>query len=105
LGIDCSSSKLFFDESQSDEILKKVEGSYAVHIWNKMSSEEKIIVDRNRRTDCWQRNCPRFIRTVDVCTDFFCQAVLSQILHCFVKTVTQLLNFFQTQIMVAEFFK
>ena len=42
--IDYRSWKLFFDESQSDEILKKLEGSYGVHLWNKMSSEEKIIV-------------------------------------------------------------
>jgi hypothetical protein len=42
--IDYKSWKLFFDESQSDEVLKKVEGSYGVHVWNKMISEEKIIV-------------------------------------------------------------
>jgi lactosylceramide 4-alpha-galactosyltransferase len=36
--------KLFFDESRSDEVLKKVEGSYGVHFWNKTSSQEKIIV-------------------------------------------------------------
>jgi hypothetical protein len=36
--------KLFFDESRSDEFLKKVEGSYGVHVWKKMSSEEKIVV-------------------------------------------------------------
>jgi hypothetical protein len=39
-----TSWKLFFDESRSDEVLKKVEGSYGVHIWNKLSSEKKIIV-------------------------------------------------------------
>jgi len=42
--IDYRSWKLSFNESQSDEILKKVEGSYGVHLWNKLSSEEKIIV-------------------------------------------------------------
>jgi lactosylceramide 4-alpha-galactosyltransferase len=36
--------RLFFDESRSDEALKKVEESYGVHIWNKMSSEKEIIV-------------------------------------------------------------
>ena len=25
--------------------MKKVEGNYGVHLWNKMSSEEKIIVE------------------------------------------------------------
>jgi len=43
--IDYRSWKLFFDESRSDEVLKKVEGNYGVHLWNKMSSEEKIIVE------------------------------------------------------------
>jgi len=42
--IDYRSWKLFFDESRNDEVLKKVERSYGVHIWNVMSSEEKIIV-------------------------------------------------------------
>ena len=39
-----NSWKLFFDESRSDEILKKVEGKYGVHLWNKMSGQKKIIV-------------------------------------------------------------
>jgi lactosylceramide 4-alpha-galactosyltransferase len=42
--IDYKSWKLFFDESRSNEVLKKVEGSYDVHEWNKMSSQEKIIM-------------------------------------------------------------
>jgi hypothetical protein len=36
--IDYRSRKVFFDESQSDEFLKKVEEIYGVHLWNKMSS-------------------------------------------------------------------
>jgi len=42
--IDYRSWKSFFDESRGDEVLKKVEGSYGVHVWNKMSSQEKITV-------------------------------------------------------------
>jgi lactosylceramide 4-alpha-galactosyltransferase len=42
--INYMSWKLFFDESRSDEVLKKVEGSYGVHLWNNLSREEKIIV-------------------------------------------------------------
>jgi lactosylceramide 4-alpha-galactosyltransferase len=42
--IDFGSWKLFFNESRSDEALKKVEGSYGVHLWNKFSSQEKIYV-------------------------------------------------------------
>ena len=38
------SCRLFFDAFRSDEVLKKVEGSYGVHVWNKLSSEEKITV-------------------------------------------------------------
>jgi lactosylceramide 4-alpha-galactosyltransferase len=39
-----SSWRLLFDASRSDEVLKKVEGSYGVHVWNKLSSQEKITV-------------------------------------------------------------
>ena len=42
--IDYRSWKLFFDESRSDEFFKKVDGSYGVQLWNKMSSQEKITV-------------------------------------------------------------
>jgi lactosylceramide 4-alpha-galactosyltransferase len=42
--INYKSWKLFFDESQSDEFLKKVVGSYGVHVWNNLSREEKSIV-------------------------------------------------------------
>jgi lactosylceramide 4-alpha-galactosyltransferase len=42
--IDYKSWELLFDESRSDEILKKVEDSYGVHLWNKFSSQKKIIV-------------------------------------------------------------
>jgi lactosylceramide 4-alpha-galactosyltransferase len=44
LSIDYRSWDLFIDESRSDEVLKKVEGSYGVHLWNQMRSQEKIIV-------------------------------------------------------------
>jgi lactosylceramide 4-alpha-galactosyltransferase len=36
--------RLFFNESRSDEVLKKVEGSYGVHVWNKFSSQKNITV-------------------------------------------------------------
>jgi lactosylceramide 4-alpha-galactosyltransferase len=36
--------RLFFDESLSKATLQRVEGSYGVHVWNRMSSEEKILV-------------------------------------------------------------
>jgi hypothetical protein len=42
--IDWRSWKLFFEESRNDAVLKKAEGSYGVHFWNKMNSQEKIIV-------------------------------------------------------------
>jgi lactosylceramide 4-alpha-galactosyltransferase len=42
--IDYRTWNLFFDESRSGEFLKKVEESYGVHLWNQMSSQEKIIV-------------------------------------------------------------
>jgi lactosylceramide 4-alpha-galactosyltransferase len=42
--IDWKSWRLLFNESRSDEFWKKVEESYGVHLWNNMSSQEKIIV-------------------------------------------------------------
>ena len=52
--------KLFFNESQSDEVLKKVEGSYGVHVWNKLSSEEKIIVGSHQAYGLLaEKYCPR----------------------------------------------
>jgi lactosylceramide 4-alpha-galactosyltransferase len=42
--IDYKSWELFFDESRSDEFLKKVEGSNGVHLSNKFSSHKKITV-------------------------------------------------------------
>jgi len=39
--------------------LKKVEGSYGVHVWNKMSSEEKIIVGSKQAYGLLaQKYCP-----------------------------------------------
>jgi lactosylceramide 4-alpha-galactosyltransferase len=58
--VDYRSWKLFFDESRSDEVLKKVEGSYGVHLWNKMSSQEKIIVGSKQAYGLLaQIYCPR----------------------------------------------
>jgi hypothetical protein len=42
--IDYRSWKLFFEETRSDDELEKVEGIYGVHVWNKVRSQEKIIV-------------------------------------------------------------
>jgi hypothetical protein len=42
--IDNRSWELLFDESRNDEFLKKVDVSCGVHLWNKMGSQEKIIV-------------------------------------------------------------
>jgi lactosylceramide 4-alpha-galactosyltransferase len=36
--------RLSFDESLSKATLQRVEGSYGVHVWNRMSSEGKITV-------------------------------------------------------------
>jgi len=58
--IDYRSWKLFFDESRRDEALKKVEGSYGVHLWNKMSSQEKIIVGSKQAYGLLaEKYCPR----------------------------------------------
>jgi lactosylceramide 4-alpha-galactosyltransferase len=58
--IDYRSWKLFFNESQSDEVLKKAEGSYGVHVWNKLSSEEKIIVGSHQAYGLLaEKYCPR----------------------------------------------
>jgi lactosylceramide 4-alpha-galactosyltransferase len=43
--IDYNSWKLFFDESRSNEVLKKVSRSYDAHLWNKMSSQEKFVLE------------------------------------------------------------
>ena len=62
--------KLFFNESQSDEVLKKVEGSYGVHVWNKMSSDEKIIVGWKQAYGLLaEKYCPRVYWNVDRCSD------------------------------------
>jgi lactosylceramide 4-alpha-galactosyltransferase len=58
--IDYRSCKPFFNESQSDQILKKVEGNYGVPLWNKMCSEEKIIVGSKQAYDLLaEKFCPR----------------------------------------------
>jgi lactosylceramide 4-alpha-galactosyltransferase len=58
--IDYRSWKLFFDESRRDEVLKKVEGSYGVHLRNKMSSQEKIIVGSKQAYGLLaEKYCPR----------------------------------------------
>jgi lactosylceramide 4-alpha-galactosyltransferase len=36
--------ELFFDESRSDEVLKKVEEGYGLHLWNKFGIQKKITV-------------------------------------------------------------
>ena len=40
--------------------MKKVEGNYGVHLWNKMSSEEKIIVGSKQAYGLLaEKYCPR----------------------------------------------
>ena len=90
--------KLFFDESQSDEFLKKVEGSYGVHLWNKMSSEEKIIVGSKQAYGLLaEKYCPRVYWN---CGPLFWYFSLRLCYYrygtfeipCFVKRITQLLT-------------
>jgi len=50
----------FFYESLSNETLKRVEGSYGVHVWNKLSSQEKIAVGSKTAYGLLaQKHCPR----------------------------------------------
>ena len=61
--INYKSWELLFDESRSDEGLKMVEGSYGVHIWNKMSSQEKITVGSKHAYGLLAHEfCPRVYR-------------------------------------------
>jgi len=48
--------KIFFNGSRKYQVLKRLEGSYRVHLWKKKSSQEDITVDQNKCTDCWHRN-------------------------------------------------
>jgi lactosylceramide 4-alpha-galactosyltransferase len=49
-----------FVESLSSVTLKMVEGSYGVHMWNKMSSQEKITVGSKTAYGLLaQEHCPR----------------------------------------------
>jgi len=58
-----TSWKLFFNESRSDEVLKKVDGSYGVHVWNKMSSQEKVIVGSKQAYGLLaEKYCPQVYR-------------------------------------------
>jgi lactosylceramide 4-alpha-galactosyltransferase len=36
--------RLLFNPRQSSEAMRKVEASYGVHVWNKMSSQENVTV-------------------------------------------------------------
>jgi lactosylceramide 4-alpha-galactosyltransferase len=61
--IDYSSWELIFDESRSEEALKKVEESYGVHLWNKFSSEKKIIVGSKQTYGLLaEKYCPQVYR-------------------------------------------
>jgi lactosylceramide 4-alpha-galactosyltransferase len=55
-----TSWKLFFNESRSDEVLMIVNGSYGVHVWNKLSSQEKIFVGSKQAYGLLaEKYCPR----------------------------------------------
>jgi lactosylceramide 4-alpha-galactosyltransferase len=55
--------KQFFDESVSKGTLQKVEGSYGVHVWNKMSGGEKITVGSETAYGLLaERHCPGVYR-------------------------------------------
>ena len=52
--------RLLFEESLSNDTLKMVEGSYGVHVWNMMSSQEKITVGSKTAYGLLaQTHCPR----------------------------------------------
>jgi hypothetical protein len=55
-----SSRKLLFEESLSNQTLKRVEVSFGVHVWNWVSSGQKITV-RSKATYglLAQKHCPR----------------------------------------------
>jgi lactosylceramide 4-alpha-galactosyltransferase len=49
----------FFDESSSTGTMKMVEGSYGVHVWNKMSSQENITVGSKQAYGLLaEKHCP-----------------------------------------------
>jgi lactosylceramide 4-alpha-galactosyltransferase len=51
--------QLLFDESRSNKFLKKVEGIYGVHVWNKMRNQEKFIVGSKQAYGLLaERYCP-----------------------------------------------
>jgi lactosylceramide 4-alpha-galactosyltransferase len=51
--------RLLFEESLNTETLKRVEGSYGVHMWNRMSSQEKITVGTTTAYGLLaQKHCP-----------------------------------------------
>jgi lactosylceramide 4-alpha-galactosyltransferase len=51
---------LLFDEAWSKATLKTVEGSFGVHMWNKMSSETTVTVGSQQAYGLLaQKHCPR----------------------------------------------
>ncbi|XP_021938491.1 lactosylceramide 4-alpha-galactosyltransferase-like isoform X2 [Zootermopsis nevadensis] len=51
---------LLFDESRTSDTMKKVEGSYGVHVWNKMNSEKNIDVgSKSAYSLLAEKHCPR----------------------------------------------
>lgn len=52
-----------FEESLSNVTLNRVEGSYGVHVWNKLSSQAKITVGSKTAYGLLaQKHCPRVYR-------------------------------------------
>jgi lactosylceramide 4-alpha-galactosyltransferase len=50
----------FFDETRSNEVMKEVQFSYGVHVWNKLSSQMKITVGSKQAYGLLaQTHCPR----------------------------------------------
>ena len=92
-----SSWELLFDEARSDEVVRKVDGSYGVHVWNKLSSEEKITVGSKQAYGLLaEKYCPRVYRS---CGPVFwcfyvwlcCHRYRTVEIPSFVNRVTQLL--------------
>jgi lactosylceramide 4-alpha-galactosyltransferase len=59
-GINYECWRLFFDESLSKAALQKVEGSYGVHVWNRITSDQKILVGSKTAYGLLaEKHCPR----------------------------------------------
>jgi lactosylceramide 4-alpha-galactosyltransferase len=52
--------ELFFNESSSNETMQKIQSSYGVHVWNKLSKQTPVLVgSRQPYSLIAERACPR----------------------------------------------